>query len=30
MCDPEEVPPTVLFVPEELALKMLALNFLPA
>jgi hypothetical protein len=30
MCDPEQVPPTVLFVPEELALKMLALNFLPA
>ena len=28
-CDPEEVPPTLLFLPEKLALKMLALNFLP-
>lgn len=27
--DPEEVPPTVLYVPEELAFKILALGYLP-
>lgn len=29
LCDPEDVPPTILYVPEKLALKILTLGCLP-